>query len=680
MIESNDVRLPSFISMGPTRTIIRGYRPVSKQTAHSACERTTRTGLHARASKRQVEPIDQVKTENLLVRLCRSHNWQGVLKRCCSHPQEASPQILGEDDSNRFNLHSTKRVTNQNFHLHDSQTPLYHETVLGIACAAPAINTEEMEAVIFAIVNACPEQVYSSQLIPGHTPLRDAIRNITCTTNILNILIYADLHLLKSKGSSTNAVYQKDRDGMYPIDHLIMGVQLGEPEQSLDLLKEFVKAPKIHNGSCVCGSYDVSPLIRLLSLGTTFGVKKSDIDSSPWALATEGRSRLSRVQSCAKYLLEEDPELIHKCSRATGCSPLHVALRNYGNYSPLISELVEKDQKNAMIKLRNHYGDLPLHTACSVGVPIDVLRLILERTIAATCSPNRSPDPLVWSVNKSGYTPIDLEWVRHIESGMGFYSARAFYPLEATGVRKHCRKQDEYYQDLLREAVDQVVQRPNDEDEQETLFREEETKNTFGILIDRLGLLIQAASFGHIPSKASLFLLHAASALALLPGPSLPLPMLELTVWLHRDQLLEHDEYARLPIHYALSRRKMSNPTSTHNSGIEWQTFVKKLLQEAPQSVKVADKKSGQLPLHFALEPGYDGISSFDDQFQSARAEIIEILVESFPDSIDIPDPVSGLFPFMLAAVNPSLPLDSVYFLLRRSPSRSGNSDENVAT
>jgi ankyrin repeat protein len=618
-----------------------------------------------------------------LVQLCRTKQWAKVLQRCYAHPEEAAPQLLGNDcASNRFNMHGLKRVSNENFFSHDDnnhpQTPICHETALGIACASQDIGSEEMHVVITALLNACPEQLNASQLIPGHIPLRDALRNPHCSTRVLRTLLnpnYDDDS--KDETVLKAALDQKDRDGLYPIDHVIMGVQLGAPDNSLNLLKEFVRIPTRISHE----NHDVSPLIRLLTLGTAFGVKRTEIDSSPWQKnVTDNVTRLSRILDCAKYLLGKDPELLYKTSKATGCSPLHVALRNYGRFEPLIRELLARDTDKSNIKLRNIYGDLPLHVACAVGVPIHVLGMILDSTMQAPCSwsnQDSSPHPLVWSTNFSGYTPIDLEWVRHIESGKGFYSTRSFYPLEASGIRKHCRKQDEYYHSLLREAVDQVMHKRPISDSNKDASRDDEAQSTFGVLLDRLALLIQCASSGRLPCQSTTNLLHSACSLSLPQGPSLPLPVLELILWLHPEQLLAPDEKQNVPLHYVLSPRTgLSKPdvdaTTSYDS---WKGFVENLLSAAPESVQVRDG-NGRLPLHVILDSRHNHTHTLTttttQEFQSSCYEIIQLLVELYPESIDIRDPESRLYPFMMAAACPSPSLDSVFFLLHRSPSRCG--------
>lgn len=624
--------------------------------------------------RRQQAETHLVHTDSPLIQLCRTKQWAKVFQRCHTHPEEAAPQLLAHDSaSNRFHMHAPKRVSSENFFSHadnnHSQSPIYHETALGIACASQDIDSEEMNMVITALLNACPEQLNTSQLIPGHIPLRDALRNPRCSTRVLRILLDPKYNDGSKENVVKAALDQKDRDGLYPIDHVIMGVQLGAPEHSLNLLKELVRVPT----RITHENHDVSPLIRLLTLGTAFGVKRTEIDCSPWQKpVTDNVTRLSRILDCAKYLLDKDPELLHKTSKATGCSPLHVALRNYGCFEPLIRELLARDGDKTIIKLRNIYGDLPLHVACAVGVPIHVLGLILDNTIQAPCSwsnQDSSPHPLVWSTNASGYTPIDLEWVRHIESGKGFYSTRSFYPLEARGIRKHCHKQDEYYQSLLREAVDQVMHKCSIRDSKKDTSRDDEAQSTFGILLDRLALLIQFASSRRLPCQTSTNLLHSACSLSLPKGPRLPLPVLELILWLHPEQLLTPDEKQNLPLHYVLSPSSSFSKADAASCD-SWKEFVENLLSAAPESVQVADG-NGRMPLHVALDSRHNNALTTTPEIHLSRQhDIIQQLVELYPESIDIRDPESQLYPFMMAAACPSPSLDSVFFLLHRSPSR----------
>jgi hypothetical protein len=63
---------------------------------------------------------------------------------------------------------------------------------------------------------------------------------------------------------------------------------------------------------------------------------------------------------------------------------------------------------------------------------------------------------------------------------------------------------------------------------------------------------------------------------------------------------------------------------------------------------------------------------------QEARNVVVTELVNRFPQSLETVDPVTKLYPFQLAAMNPLISLDTVNLLLRMCPgsSRCGSCDK----
>lgn len=651
-------------------------------------------------------------------------------------------------------------------------------------------NNDEMETVgthtitisdiVGWVLQQCPWQVRCSQVKPGHTPLRDAVFNPTCLPEVLEMLVQADeavrqgvvgagsdgadatttTHAATITSSSTllpSVIDLRDSDGLSPVDHLLHMVQLGPyAEATVKRLEGLLKYAQVavdddhHGEKCYASNETKSgmdsdlrltaqsmPLLQLLTMGNSFGITTSTTASTASLFPVPPRAglvtgteqseaalRLDRILVCVRLLLRWDPSLIRQTSKATGCSPLHVAIRNYGNVVPLVREMTVRSGR--MMGHRNHFGDLPLHVACSVGVPMDILRLVLARTLmvsspSSSDSPSEAPHPLVWSRNNSGYTPVDLEWIRHIEAGHGFFSHRSFYPLDARGVRRPGGRYDDLYDVLLRQAVDQVIvgqtlqtrnanerttgsaaatataspvvpaadsRRLINNGNEVSLRSTGANDNTVGLLLHRIFLVIRASfcdSFSLSPHDLSGDLLHQASALSGPHGPTLPRPVLELIFFQHPEQRERRDHAGKLPLHYAVQLHR-AHEDAFIKSGQEWKLWVQKLLCHAPESCDCRDHQ-GRLPLHYALEyvappsgksrdqhvekssPATSSSSVSAQLFpQEARNAIIKDLVCRSPATIEVLDPVTRLFPYQLAATNPLVSLDTVNGLLRRCP------------
>ena len=592
--------------------------------------------------------------ETFLVQLCRGqNNWGEVIRRCYWYPEEADLFPVSGNSAKLVAIDPSDGGGNG----------VYRETALGIVCASRDIGKENCEAVVKALINANPKQVGASQLIYGHTAIRDAILNGNCTGRLLRVMVEAALQY--EEGSAS--LRCKDRNGLSLLDHLIISVQLGSSSHSIAMMQELVLAKSFKLST----ENQTSPLIRLLTMGNSFhSVSASDKIMMSVSFRKRHQRldsehlRSERVLKVTKLLLDEDPNLIFECSRVTGCAPLHIALRNYGSFAPLIQELLKRDISNKMMDVTNLYGDLPLHVACSVGAPLDVLQMIVERTTSVTKL-------------SSVVAAVDLEWIHHIESVNGLYNARTFHPLEATGMRKHCFKQDEYYAELLKESVDQVMGNftpTSAEDGSDYDCREAEAKEIFGCLLDRISLLIRAAA-----SPDSFARLTDACKLCVPYSATLPLPILELFLWLRPEDVLDKDKNKMLPIHHAV-RHNISTKQQHRifqSSPImidQWRIFVLKLLDVSAIQCQVKCQ-AGRLPLHYALDHSIDFYDSNSEvnllrgRMQSSRHDIIEKLIKIYPESVNQRDPISGLYPFMMALMDRGLSTDTTYCLLRRSPS-----------
>lgn len=591
--------------------------------------------------------------------LCRAKDWVGISRRCRSNPEEATPLEVPESHRGDGSFGpSGRRCVNGSLFGYDEKETIYYETPLGLACTSSDMDNGNLHEAVKALILACPSQVRASQLILGHTPLRAAVLNPCCDVELLKCLLDAEeISFTSDPRGSASALAKQDRNGHMPIDYLVMNVQLGTSLRPVRLFREYV-CHKIHNK--LSEELKCSPLIKLFAIGSS-----RDSRAIGSTKDEETSSQRRRILEATKCVLENDSSLLSKCSKQTDCSPLHVALRNFGNYLSLINVLTSTTESKAIMAHRNRFGDLPLHVACSVGVPYEVLSRIVDCTIAVA-KPSVpdcpfSTHPLVWSVNNAGCTPVDLECVRHIEGAQGFHSTRSFPPLEPSGVRSHCIKQDQYYHDLLREAVEHAILQDKSSifASDSALERLGGANNIFGCLLDRISLLVTAASSA-IPATSSPTLLHNVCKLFSMRGPDFPGPIMDLFLWLRRDQLLLKDIHGMVPLHYSISRYQSEIATEeVEIKSQDWTNHVLQLLKMEPEASK-STTQTGRLPLHIVLDYKCEhlDISSIED--------IVQHLVRFFPQSVDYPDPITGLDPFLLAARH----FDVAYFLLRRSPSR----------
>lgn len=80
------------------------------------------------------------------------------------------------------------------------------------------------------------------------------------------------------------------------------------------------------------------------------------------------------------------------------------------------------------------------------------------------------------------------------------------------------------------------------------------------------------------------------------------------------------------------------------------------LIQKYPQAAHKREKRRNRLPLHIAVE------SKMPLQF-------VALLLKAYPNSLNIEDPATGLWPYLLAAVENCETVDMSYSMLRADPS-----------
>jgi len=563
--------------------------------------------------------------ENDLLQLCRTGEWASVIRRCRSNPEEAIPTLVSDYNSIKgISSKRSKREQDRKFLDVDETESVYYDTPLGIVCSSKQLDSDALREVVVALVMACPGQVRASQWIPGNTPLRDAILNPHCSPFVLRVLLDAEIMCQRTNWEGNSVLAKKDSNCHRPIDHIIMGVQLRSSSRSTDIFKQYFEheAFRTHsNGDKEDLEY--SPLIKLLSS------RSCPSDEIHCHYDEE-------LLASVKLLMEKDSLSLTCTSKLTGCSVIHLALRNHGHHVQLINLLLSHPDSKNLMGLRNRFGDIPLHVACSVGVPLDVLKTIVKATRGAVPVERATPKgthPLIWCSNSSGDTAADLLWIRHVEGYRRFDVDRSFYPLKRNGLTN-----DRDYKELLQQAVNHFHLR----DSQSLQLPVEDGFESF---LDSIALLVTESS---VSSRSDPTFLHDVCRCSPPATNALPSPLVHLFLSLCKQNLLTEDQYGMIPLHYLVQ--------SSGHEMRKLKDYVLHYLKAAPTALRLTNSE-GRLPLHILLDHASD-------------IHLVHEMVARFPESIDIRDPKTNLAPFLLAAQNTSSSLDIIFSLLSQSPSR----------
>ena len=153
-----------------------------------------------------------------------------------------------------------------------------------------------------------------------------------------------------------------------------------------------------------------------------------------------------------------------------------------------------------------------------------------------------------------------------------------------------------------------------------------------------------------------------------------------MLLWKYPEQVEQRDHLGRTPLHHAVQMSfavieaapgSADDASVAERKAMVWKRWVTKLLSKSSPSVLRAVDAGGRYPLHAALDGKCCATSLNNDNntvIVSQYHPVIMALTVGAPEALQVRDPVSRLFPVLQAASHPLVPLDTVYWLLRRAP------------
>jgi len=632
-----------------------------------------------------------------------------------------------------------------------------------IGCPFPQQSaTPTQIQLIRALYNACPQQIRCSQMKKGRTPLLDAVSNPNATLELRKFIIDADCKYTYDESISFSkstlpacksgndfeeqsqhnyhlsecfAMKTGDSNGLLPLHHLINQVRrnamiTSENKTTIESIRYMIqRCPDLvevrkdaerneNDPNSIPSTFkspgkgmfsrgvEISPLIHLLSqkVGTRH----------------QGDTFMKPIIDCAEILLGANSFLVQSKSVMSRCTPLHMALRNgYDENDALITLLLKHDTHGYQIRERNIFGDLAIHVAASIGVKERIFKILLNHILSVAkwtkelqqninvLEPIDVPSPYIWSMNKAGYTPIHLMWMRHFHRNKIQYpiSTRSLGRVEKRGI----------YHEALESAVGELLNRVAAEEVIENEDIHQIATEILGSFWNYLLLYLRACKISQsIHRREPKFdgdgfkFLHSVCALAC---PMLPRPILDLALNVFPHHINELDEDGRNPLHYAcvsylaLERTYMGLPAIndgwkendselpiTHNKF----STLGEIIELNPIGVSISDNY-GLLPLNYAIENEkclikmtrkFKGFQEWCVRRSGGHCVLncnkaLEKLIKANPDGLEWRDPTNHFLPFIqCAAESEGNSTASIYNLLRISPgeiSSSINNDTAVA-
>lgn len=406
--------------------------------------------------------------------------------------------------------------------------------------------------------------------------------------------------------------------------------------------------------SSVVADFDYDALERDMDVGVSTGEGAGDsvlftlVDEGDWAgaltritshpeeaasIGMQGRSPLhvacdhDAPAIVVQALLRAHPE----ASTLVGTSnmnPLHITCSSQHASVHVVQVLLEGGLE-MQSSMRDVDGDTPLATACRCGAPIEVLEVLLSANPSA-----------VQDRDYEGLTPLLRLWVR-------------------------------YFVMLGNDAIDAAI---------EAIQSLEDLKGELREAWNKTELLLRAAYHGSLEASRVMEgdrIAHAAAAV------DCPRQVVKIATKIYPEQLEQVDEEGRIPltiasvaptwkmrdlsdegylledrIHGDVEESGNINETEPVGPNSLYPSVIEILATAAPETARFRDADE-RLPLQLAISYGKEWTTG------------VQALLKVYPDAMVLHDPVTNLYPFMLAATVKRGDCTTIFQLLRSNPSLS---------
>jgi ankyrin repeat protein len=320
--------------------------------------------------------------------------------------------------------------------------------------------------------------------------------------------------------------------------------------------------------------------------------------------------------------------------------------------------------KNLLTETDNADAATPLHLACEVGSVHTVRKLLTLKPELAL--------QMALEKDGRGRTPLDVVWLRHngdYEMYECTQTRDLAEPIQLQGYPLW------WIMDMI-EDVDHF----ESEEFVGSAHENNDVKNTWGKTLEIIAALVGDTDCKMTDGSG---LIRALAACR----DGIPNVVLWFAHKLYPEQVSKRDERGNYPLHHVLSPSKhvryglSAAPDDISELRADFQddddsydyvgTRLEQIIEEAEDSPARmllsydtdqihARNNDGRLPFHLACESG------------ASWQESVQPLLSRVPNMVNEVDPVTKLFPFMLAAVNlddKDSSVDVVYELLTRNPS-----------